>query len=73
MKTKVVWRADNPFVAEGKRDLVRQADVPADTLADDKQVERWAQEAAPEGYHLHLIDCPLWMIHFDENGNRTNK
>lgn len=70
MKTRVVWRADNPFVSEDKRDLVRQADVPADTLADDEQVEHWAQEATPEGYHLHQIDCPLWVIYFDENGNR---
>lgn len=73
MKTKVVWRADNPFVADEQRDLVRHADVPAEALADDEQVERWAQEATPEGYHLHLIDCPLWVIHFDENGNRTTK
>lgn len=64
MKVKVTWRADNPFIAAEKRDMVRTADLPEKKLDNTDQIEEWAREATPEGFHLHTIDYDLWQLEF---------
>ena len=73
MKVKVTWRANNPFIAPDKRDVIRTAEVSTDKLNDVDRVEEWAREATPEGFHLHQIDCNMWRMEYDDEAKRIIK
>lgn len=73
MKVKVTWRANNPFIAPDKRDVIRTAEISSAQLQDVDRVEEWAREATPEGFHLHCIDCDMWRTEYDDEAKRITK
>lgn len=69
MKVKVTWINNNPFVPD-LRNLCRysEAELPNDTKFET--IEEFAREAAPERFHLHLIDIEGKVTKYDYHGSK---
>ena len=70
MKVKVTWINNNPFVYN-QQDMKRCSETEIHENMDYKNIEEFAKEAAPLGFHLKSIDVAGKVYQYDYNGNKV--